>query len=325
MALFSLSKIQLRTLKEKFPNAHQKIRKLLSNPSGLLIVLLFTNEVVNISLTALITKSVPRSLDGFFVNPGKFSQLPDWALASILGTFFTTPIVLILCELTPKIIGVRVNQLIAPLTVNILSKIHFVVTPVRVTLQLVLRFLKPVPSQKRLSKKIGETEFLVLLEEGRKEGSIDHNEIELIRNLFNLDDTSVQEIMTPILSVFGVSPLLSLSQAKTILRRKRFSRIPVFSIDNSKQIIGVLYAKDLLLAKSDNLGSESKVEDIMKQPLFLPLSSHLNTVFRRMRKTKNHLAIIENEMEEAVGIVTMNDVLDTFLREVIHTPEETLV
>src|SRR5437868_6513961 len=107
VALFSLSRFQLRSLKENFRPTYRKIKRLLGDPGGLLITILVLNEVINISLSTLIASTVSR-----FNLPIPFylSRVPSWFLKTILDIAFTAPIILIFCEVTPKVIGTRINR-----------------------------------------------------------------------------------------------------------------------------------------------------------------------------------------------------------------------
>jgi CBS domain containing-hemolysin-like protein len=131
IALFSLSRFQLRSLKERFRGAHRKIKRLLADPTGLLITLLAANEVVNVGLSSIIAQSLAR-----WRRPDWVERLPipHWALSTLLGLLISTPIVLLLCDVTPKIVGSRANRLIAPATAGPLSVLYDVFKPVRVVL-----------------------------------------------------------------------------------------------------------------------------------------------------------------------------------------------
>src|SRR5690242_16673144 len=98
IAIFSLSRFQLRYLKDNFRLAHRRIKRLLSDPSGLLVTTLVLTEILNIGLSTLITRSVSQQsndLPPLF----KAANIPDWALETIIGTVITAPIVLIFCEI----------------------------------------------------------------------------------------------------------------------------------------------------------------------------------------------------------------------------------
>src|SRR5690242_20051217 len=91
IALFSLSRFQLRSLKENFRSTHRKIKKLLSDPGGLLITILVANEIVNVTLTTLVTKAISSAQ---LPTTGRLGQIPHWALEMVIGTAITAPIIL---------------------------------------------------------------------------------------------------------------------------------------------------------------------------------------------------------------------------------------
>src|SRR5690606_7934893 len=97
-----------------------------------------------------------------------------------------------------------------------------------------------------------EEDFLSMVEEAHKEGDVQANELELIKNVFDLDDTPIAEIHTPLFRVFTLPQSTTISQALTAMkdeaRAQKYSRIPVTGKSKS-EITGVLYSKDLLVAK----------------------------------------------------------------------------
>src|SRR4051794_25548026 len=112
VALFSLSRFQLRSLKERTRSSHRKIKALLSDPGGLLITILIVNETVNIALSALIAKAVAGTRFSWF----GLQHAPQWTIDTMLGILITTPLVLFIGEITPKVFAARANQLVASIT-----------------------------------------------------------------------------------------------------------------------------------------------------------------------------------------------------------------
>lgn len=317
VALFSLSRFQLRYLKENFRNLHAVIKKLLADPGGLLVTILVSNEVINISLATLIEHAVLRlwnekgaSLFSWFPDAW-ISKTPDWFLQMTLGIAITLPIVLLGCEMTPKVIAARANQVIAPLTSPTLFWLHRFLKPIRILISWFISVLLGKHSRKKITDTpdgplIQEEEFLFMVEEGHKEGLVHSSELELIRNIFELDDTKVEEICTPISKVHSFSTRTTLKQALDSYKHKNFSRVPVFDKDKHT-IVGVLFAKDLIPARLDTSLQSQSVETVMKKPLYIKLGTKLNALFRSMRRNQTHMAVIVNQSERAIGIVTMND------------------
>lgn len=328
VSLFSLSRFQIRSLKGKFEIQHRNIRKLLSDPAGLLVTILVINEVVNISLATLVAQAVSR---GWGTGLGKllWPGLPKVLLDIAVGTLLTAPIVLFFCEITPKAIGARANTILAPLVATPMSALYTALTPVRFILKrvtqgvtrLISRGKAPVDEKDR--NMLREEEFLTLVEEGHKEGAIHESELDLIRNVFELDDCPVSEIMTPLSRVFSVSSAMKVQDAVLAARTWKFSRIPVMQAGNRKRLVGVLYRKDLLLLRLDSgLSPDATVEAVMRQPVILASHSKLNVAFRSLRSSQTHIAVIEDRNHNALGIATMHDVLDELFDDLFEDARE---
>jgi putative hemolysin len=351
IALFSLSRFQLRSLKERFRSQHRKIKKLLADPGGLLITILVINEVVNIALSSIIAETVAET-----PKPAFLSALPiaPWALDTILGIIATTPVILILCEITPKVIAARANRLIAPATVGPLTVVYNVFKPIRLMIQAVVERVaksaspppsspspasSPSSSTSSSSKEeitgggqdthnpqpmlLRESDFLMMLEEGHREGAIQQGELDLIKNVFELDDLTVADVFTPLPQVQTLTPKTTLRNALQMMRSQKYSRIPVITTSpqtTKRQVIGVLYSKDLLRAKLEPELMSLAVETIMRKPIFVSPSMRLNAVFRKFKQQKTHMGVVQGSGGEALGIITMSDVLEALFEDFL--PEE---
>lgn len=328
IALFSLSRFQLRTMREKFRLAYKKVRRLLSDPSGVLITILVANEVVNISLSTIVTGAVFRTWDwenAWYANWMHRHMIPDWVAQTVVGTLITAPIVLFFCESTPKILGANANQVIAPLTAGGLLRVYDVFKPVRNFLEKILNIVQKNtgPDLHGLGDsegkpKLGEKEFIFMLEEAQREGSIKSFEAALIKNVFELDDTVVSDILTPLNQVLSIPPDTTVGNLLSKPRSKRFSRIPVMK-PGSRRVLGIAYLKDILNTKLEGGDSAITVKELMKNPLRVTPSMRLNGLFRRMRSQRTHLAVVESPGGDALGIITMADILEELFE---HLEEE---
>lgn len=332
IALFSLSRFQLRFLKEHFRSDYRRIKNLLADPGGLLITILVVNEILNVTLSSLIAKSVARS-QHIFLYPLTstipfISNIPTWALETIIGICITAPLLLLFCEITPKVIAAKINQLIAPLTVRFLNSLYKFFKPIRFVLKKVIQGVSSLAEDQNLGKTsdhentsiLKESDFLLIVEEGRKEGAIQQTEFELIKNVFELDNRTVQEVSTTLNQVLTIPFQSTVDQALATMRNQKFSRIPVSGV-NRKEIVGVLYAKDLLRSKLHSESVRARVESLMKKPLFVKSSMRLNVLFRKFKRYKTHMAIVKNEADEVSGVITMNDILDSLFED-LFTDEE---
>jgi putative hemolysin len=272
-----------------------------------------------VAITALITEGVVSTSGQEHWLMTAFPSLPSWAVHFLLGTLITTPIVLFLCEITPKVIGARANQLVAALAVNPLAWLYRLLKPARLALRRLLIFVArqtgvEYPMENAQGHMLREADFMLMLEEGQKEGAIEQNEFELIKNVFEFDDTTVEEITTPLSEVELLSANTTVRAALTALRGHGYSRIPVTGT-HRKQIVGILYSKDLLRAKLQSDLMEVPISELMRRPVFVSPSLRLSSLFRKFKHQRNHMGIVQKTNGEAIGIVTMQDVLDTLFTD----------
>lgn len=299
-------------MRENFREAHRGIRKLLNDPSGVLVTILVVNEVVNVSISSLITKSLVTEVSDL-----------HWIWHVFGGVLITSPVIIILCEVTPKTAATQINQLMATVSVKPMTLIYQAMFPVRWIASKILQLFSsqasrgpaPVPSLKHMRLK--EDDFLILLEEGQREGMIHQDEIDLIRNIFDLDDTPVSDVATPLSNLYTVSAQSKVSDLVSILQKKRHARIPVFGA-NKRDIIGILYTKDVILARLKETHAQQTANDLMREPLYVHESVHLKNVFRRLRENKIHMAVVQNSKNEAIGIVTLGDILEEIFEDLIE-------
>ncbi len=319
IALFSLSRFQVKSIKDEFRNTHRTIKKLLADPTGLLITILIINEIINIALSSMITEAVFQTE---ILRPFLAGRLPSWGVKTLLGILISSPIILVLCEITPKVIAARLNRYIAILTVVPLNFLYEAFRPVRGFVQLILRVLsgsliktrKGNHSNPEKDLILKESDFLLMVEEGHKEGAIGQSEFDLIKNVFELDDTPVSEVTTPLSQVLTIPAHASFQEALAAFRDRKYSRIPVVSGDR-KEIVGILYSKDLLRAKLDPSLSVKTVADLMRRPFFVRPSLRLNALFRKFKRQKIHMALVKESEGDVIGVVTMSDLLDAVFED----------
>jgi CBS domain containing-hemolysin-like protein len=320
IALFSLSRFQLRALKERMRSVHRRTRRLLSDPGGLLITILVVNEVVNISLSAIVTAAVAKTHAASPVDSS--STFPPWARDTLLGLAITAPIVLFACEITPKVVAARANELIATLTVRPLSVVYDLFKPVRWALRRVVALVARLSGGKPDaggSKEaiLKESEFLLMVEEGHREGAIHSSELELIKNVFELDDTAASEVLTPLHLVQTLTVNTTMRSALTSTRGSRYSRVPVLSA-NRKQVLGIVHTKDLLKAKLQPELMSEPVTVVMRKPLVVSPTIRLNALFRKFKQQRTHMAVVQAQDGEPRGVVTMSDVIEALFEDILE-------
>jgi putative hemolysin len=325
-AFFSLNRFQLRRIRERYRGAFDRIQVLLRRPSRLLVLILLINELTNISVSTLVTELVDRYSPLVFQRwPLVESYLSDentrWFATAVASVFLTLPIVLIFGEITPKVIASKMSRLVAISNSLPLMFFYRLLHPVLWSFDYVIGlFLRRFKSQGKdyLSKTmsvLSEEDFVLLMEEGHREGTVKPIEKRLIENVLEFDDSKVADVMTPIHQGFCISATDTVAQVLPEIRSQKYSRIPVYQRQR-KKLVGILYVKDLLALHRHPQMRDLEVKSLMTPPIYVGPDMKLSVLFRRFKESKTHMAICVNQEEDALGVVTMEDVLESIFGEI---------
>ncbi len=151
--------------------------------------------------------------------------------------------------------------------------------------------------------------------EAREEGELDAEEGSMLLNILSLDDTQVQDIMTPRTDIDCVEAGNPLAEVIERIVASGHSRIPIYR-DNRDNIVGVVYAKDLLRCFVDPTGCATPVADLMREPYFVPETKNVYELLQEFRSRKNHMAIVLDEYGGTSGLVTIEDVLELIVGDI---------
>lgn len=169
----------------------------------------------------------------------------------------------------------------------------------------------PPPSAESEADEV-EREILNVASEGELQGAFDEREREMIESVIGFRDTSVDEIMTPRTDIVSISKDATLQEAKALIGREGHSRIPAYdgTIDN---IIGVLYAKDLLPIGEDD---DFDVAKVMRAVPYVPDGKLVGELLQELRDKKVHIAIVLDEYGGTSGLVTIEDIIEELVGEI---------
>lgn len=298
-ALFSLNTVQVERLRERGGVVGRLIASLLQRPTNLIITFLVGNEIVNVALAVTAT-----SLALLVYGEG----------GEYVAIVVTTIILLLFGEVTPKSLAVRYPERISRLIVWPIQTFAYVITPLRWGLRKLVDAVMGEHAERPISL-ITEAEFKTLVGISEDEGIIDQDERNLIQRVFEFGGHRVSQIMTPRTDIFALEVGESLATALPKIKDNRFSRIPVYegTID---QIIGILYAKDLL-PYSRHPELEVKLRDLVHPVFFVPESKRIDELLREFQRNKVHMAIVVDEYGGVSGLVTMEDALEELVGEIV--------
>jgi len=154
-----------------------------------------------------------------------------------------------------------------------------------------------------------------LVEDEEVDEELEEEERAMIRSIFELGDTVVREVMVPRPDMMVVSAGAALADVIDVVTTRGFSRIPVYAGDPDS-IVGVVYAKDVLRHMHDRPGDD-RWADLVRPATFVPESQRLDDLLRELQAKKVHLAVVVDEYGETVGLVTIEDVLEEIVGEIV--------
>ena len=167
--------------------------------------------------------------------------------------------------------------------------------------------------------RLHEEEIRHILQDGVKVGAIEHSEQQLISNVFEINDTSAREIMTPRVNLTALAlNALTKEIEKTVLHGHH-SRIPVFrtTLDS---IEGILHVRDYMSMLMRN--TNKNIEELLRPAYHVPESMKIDKILQEMQRRRTHLAVVVDEYGGTSGIITMEDILEEIVGEIQDTTED---
>ena len=161
----------------------------------------------------------------------------------------------------------------------------------------------------RFFKKESSTEEEIKQLVDEDQGELETSQREMINNIFEFDDTTAGDIMTHRTDIAAVEEKASLYDAVKIAIDEGVSRIPVYK-DDLDDILGIIYVKDLLKFIGTQISDGEKIDDYLREPLFVPETIPCGKLFTQMTESRIQLAIVVDEYGGTAGLVTMEDILE---------------
>lgn len=300
-ALFSLSRLELERLKDSPRPFAKRLLQLLSRPRQILTTILFCNELVNVAIAMV----VGLVIYGFF---GELS----WQWNALIGALVATPLLLMVGDMLPKNLALRYAPVVAPILAVPLRWFYWIVSPVRWVLSgLADWFVRRFGGNPELAGPlIMEEEFRRLVDLGVAGGAIKSAEHDLIDQVFAFGDTHVGEWLTPIDAIFSIPLNVPFDEAVSRARESPHSKIPVYQ-DNPRDIVGMIHTRDLLVSLHHRkMGRMRELEEIVRPVLFMSQDMRVEDALKDFQKSKIHLAVVTDIHQVALGILTMDKMLD---------------
>lgn len=298
-ALTTVNQIRMRTLADNGDKRAARVLRVTGNPGKMLSAILIGNNIVNLSASSISTSLAIH----LFGNTG-----------AGIATGILTFLILIFGEVTPKTMAtIKADSMsltvAAPIgfLMKILTPVIFIINK----LSLGLMFLLHV-NIKDAQKKMTEEELRTIVDVSQENGVIEHEERDMIHNLFDFGDAEAKEIMVPRIDMTFVQADATYQEVLDIFRQDMFTRLPVYE-DSTDNVIGIINMKDFLL---QNDTPEFSVRNLLREPYFTYEHKNTADLFLEMRKSSISLAIVLDEYGVTAGLITLEDLLEEIVGEI---------
>ncbi|MEO8232887.1 MAG: hemolysin family protein [Ignavibacteriota bacterium] len=307
VALFSLDRKYLETGLNKSGIIYRYLTNLINFPRRLLVTILIGNTLVNVAVSIV---AVSLAID--FSNYFKLSLDIILPIQIIVITIF----ILLFGELFPKVIASKNPFKFAKIIAIPLNICSIVIYPVAETIAELIRITASKLSFDKSKSALTKEELIDLANIGKEKGTIEDDEHSLISSLVSFAGLNVSEVMTPRVDIKAVSVKDNYEKIVNVIRESGHSRIPVYK-DNIDEIIGIVFAKDLLVfIKSPELIKNFSLESLIKRTLFIPETKLINDLLKEFQEKKVHLAIVVDEYGGTAGLISLEDIIEEVVGDI---------
>ena len=255
------------------------------------------------AILALNTVAHTIGAAGVGAEASKIFGRPSLGIVSAILTL----LILILSEIIPKTLGALYCKSLSKLTFYSIKFMMILTYPlVIISIRITQLFAK------KNNQIISREEFSAMANLGYNEGVFSKDENRIIQNILNLKKIKVSEILTPRVVVVSANENLSIVDFKSQKKYLNFSRIPLFS-DQNEKITGYVLLQDILKNNTDNKNVKTNLSEFKRDILAVPNTINLFVLFNRLIEKKEHISIVVDEYGGLDGIITMEDVIETFL------------
>ena len=300
VALVSVRPSKIEQLIKNKVKGASSLRKLKSNPSRMMSSVNLGNNLASIAATALAT-DIALKLFG------------DEGLAIAIGIM--TFLILVFGEITPKTYCNANATKVAVRHSRILLAFSYALFPIIWVFEIITKGMIRLTGSSDIPPGLTEDEIKEIVNQGLKDKAIEKQESELVHGALNFDDIVIRSVMTPRPKMFTLKSKMILFEALSEINKNGFSRIPVYS-ESTDKIVGIVHVRDVL-KKLEEEDKMITLEQVMREPIFVSQEKKVSGLLKEMQGRRTHMAIVLDEFGGVEGCVTLEDLLEEIVGEII--------
>ena len=315
IALVSVRRSRIDQLVEEGSSSARRVRKLIDDPGRFLAVsqlgLTFIGFFASAFAAVSLVTGLASLLESFGVAPGSAESAALIVVTIILALF-----TIVFAELIPKAIALGAPERFALVLSRPIDVLARVLGPVVGVLNGITRWVaRSMGVEMNQEAAISAEELRLIVERGGEQGVLEAEEEQMINAVIELGDRRVHEVMVPRVAIASVPADATLEEAIDLVVEVGHSRIPVYH-DTIDEIVGILYAKDLLPYLKPDAGPRPALRKLLRPPVLVPESMTVDDLLHEFQRRKVHIAVVLDEYGGTAGLVTIEDLLEEIVGEI---------
>ena len=296
-AFSSVNKIKMKNLAAEDNKRAATVLDLTENFDKLITTILVGNTIANIAMTTVAT----------------VYGIQTWGarIGPTLATVMVTILVLVLGEISPKIIAREYAEEVALFLAPFVKALIIIMTPLTFIFMGLKVLLKKIVG-KNTEPEFSEDELLTIVEEAEAGGAIGEEQSELIANAIEFNDVEAMDILTPRVDIVAIEKGTPVAEIKQVFKDSGLSRLPVYE-DDLDNIIGVLNQKDFY---NNNVKNIKDTEKFIKPVAYVAETIKAAVLLKKMQAKKTHIAIVVDEYGGTTGLVTLEDIIEEIVGDI---------
>ncbi len=317
IALVTMRRTRIEQLADDGDRAARRVKRLVAQPGRFLAVTQIGLTFLGFLASAYAAVNLVASLQTAFESTGlQFLKDSAQPLALIIVTLLLSLFTIVFGELVPKSLALAHTERFALTLSGFIEVLLRILGPLVAVLTAVTTSVAGMLGAGDQAQGVMSTEELsILVERGGEQGILEAEEEQMIQAVIELGDQRIHEVMVPRIAMVTLPADASMEEAIDTVIEEGHSRIPVYetTID---EIIGILYAKDLLPFLKGSAAERPSLRSILRTPVFVPESMSVDDLLHEFQRRKVHLAIVLDEYGGTAGLVTIEDLLEEIVGEI---------
>jgi putative hemolysin len=308
IAMFSLPAHQIDAMIDEGKRGARAIKSLKQEPHRLLVTILVGNNMVNITMS-----SISTTIIGFYFDPGT---------AVLVSSFGITSMVLIFGESAPKSYAVENTESWARTIAPPLKIVGKVLWPLITIFYYLTNAVNKITGGESGIEEtyVTREELRNMIKTGEREGVLDEEERQLLQRTLRFADATAKEVMTPRLDMSAIPDDATVESAIQQAIQSGHARLPVYG-DSLDNVVGIFDIRDLDESDYDTFG-DREVREVINPTLHVPESKDVDELLSEMRDNRMHMVIVIDEFGATEGLITMEDVLEELVGEILVGDED---